>query len=82
MGHGIGRRIHELPHIPNYYVPQFNEPLTSGLVLTIEPIIASGSGSIRMAADGWTMLTRDRSRAAHVEHTVVIQDGDPLILTA
>lgn len=56
--------------------------LTEGLVLAVEPIIAAGSGRVRQSADGWTICTADGSRAAHVEHTIVIQDGPPIILTA
>jgi methionyl aminopeptidase len=56
--------------------------LTEGLVLTIEPIIAAGSGDVALARDGWTVLTVDGTPSAHVEHTVVVTTGAPLILTA
>jgi methionyl aminopeptidase len=82
MGHSIGRRIHEEPNIPNYEAPGFDQPLTDGLVITIEPIIAAGTGAVRTTSDGWTVKTRDGSYAAHSEHTVVITAGSPLILTA
>jgi methionyl aminopeptidase len=82
MGHGIGRRIHEPPHVPNHYVPRLSQALTEGLVLTIEPIISAGSGAVREASDGWTMRTADGAMSAHVEHTVVITQGRPLVLTA
>jgi methionyl aminopeptidase len=59
MGHGIGRRIHEPPDVPNYQVPQLAEPLTRGLVITIEPIIPAGEGSVLEAGDGWTFRTAD-----------------------
>jgi methionyl aminopeptidase len=81
-GHGIGRRIHEPPTVHNYYEPSDAEPLTEGLVLTIEPIISAGSGDVALAGDGWTVLTADGARSAHVEHTVVVTAGAPLILTA
>jgi methionyl aminopeptidase len=81
-GHGIGRRIHEEPTVANTWLPQFGRPLREGLVLTIEPVIAAGNGSLRPMADGWTVRTADRSLSAHVEHTVVIRRGRPLILTA
>jgi methionyl aminopeptidase len=81
MGHGIGRRIHEEPHVLNYHHPRFGQPLTKGLVITIEPIIAAGKGAVREAGDGWTLETRDGSYAAHTEHTIVITDGTPIILT-
>jgi methionyl aminopeptidase len=81
IGHGIGRRIHEPPDVPNFRVPDLTEPLTEGLVLTIEPIIAAGSGWVRDAGDGWTMRTTDGSTSAHFEHTMVITKGDPIVLT-
>jgi methionyl aminopeptidase len=81
-GHGIGRRIHEPPNIPNCPMPGFDQPLTEGLVITIEPIIAAGDGVVYQAGDGWTIKTRDGSNAAHSEHTVVITSGTPIILTA
>lgn len=82
MGHGIGRNLHERPDVPNFYVAELSQPLTEGLVLTIEPIITSGSGQVRTAPDGWTVLTCDGAPAAHAEHTLVITDGQPLVLTA
>jgi methionyl aminopeptidase len=82
MGHGIGRRIHEPPHVPNHYVPQLSQPLTDGLVLTIEPIISTGSGEVVGTADGWTVRTADGALSAHVEHTLVVRDGAPVLLTA
>jgi methionyl aminopeptidase len=82
MGHGIGRRIHEAPDIPNRYLPHLSQPLTDGLVMTIEPILSGGSGRVQQAEDGWTIRTADGARAAHFEHTVVLTDGRPLILTA
>lgn len=82
MGHGIGRRIHESPSIPNYDAPGFSELLTEGLVITIEPIIAAGDGAVCETGDGWTIKTLDGSYSAHAEHTIVITDGAPLCLTA
>jgi methionyl aminopeptidase len=82
IGHGIGRRIHEAPDVPNYHHPRLGQPLTAGLVITIEPIIAAGMGEVRDAGDGWTFKTRDGSYAAHTEHTIVITAGAPIILTA
>jgi methionyl aminopeptidase len=80
-GHGIGRRIHEPPQVPNHYVPTLWQPLPEGLVLTIEPIISAGNGAVREAGDGWTVRTADGALSAHVEHTVVITRGKPLVLT-
>ncbi len=81
-GHGIGRTIHEEPRIPNYADPQARHVLTEGLVITVEPIIAAGSGRALLASDGWTMKTADRRPSAHYEHTLVITKGTPLLLTA
>lgn len=82
MGHGIGRRIHEPPDVPNVYEAARDQPLTAGLVMTIEPLVAAGGPAVRMSADGWTVRTADASVAAHVEHTIVVRDGAPLVLTA
>jgi methionyl aminopeptidase len=81
-GHGIGRTIHEEPRIPNYPDPGAHEILTEGLVITVEPIIAAGVGRAVLAKDGWTLRTIDRSRAAHYEHTLVITQEKPILLTA
>jgi methionyl aminopeptidase len=80
-GHGIGRTIHEPPNVAN--VAGGREPLTDGLVLTIEPIIAAGAGEVHVMPDRWTVCTDDGSVSAHAEHTIVVRDGaSPLILTA
>jgi len=81
-GHGIGRRIHEHPTVPNSYDPRLSQPLTDGLVLTIEPVISAGSGAVRAMGDGWSVRTSDGALSAHVEHTLVIAHGAPLVLTA
>ncbi|HET6176842.1 MAG TPA: type I methionyl aminopeptidase [Candidatus Sulfotelmatobacter sp.] len=81
-GHGIGRTIHEAPSVPNYPAPHANQILTEGLVITVEPIIAAGSGETVVAEDGWTVVTVDRRPAAHYEHTLVITKGAPILLTA
>lgn len=81
-GHGIGRTIHEEPRIPNYADPDARHVLTEGLVIAVEPIIAAGSGRAVLAADGWTMKTADRRPAAHYEHTIVVTNGAPVLLTA
>src|SRR5262252_1038948 len=81
-GHGIGRTIHEQPRIPNYPDPEARQVLTEGLVITVEPIIAAGSGRAVLGTDGWTMKTADRRPAAHYEHTLVITKSAPLLLTA
>lgn len=82
MGHGIGRRIHEAPDVPNFAAPWSTDYLTEGLVITIEPIVSAGSGEVVERDDGWTIATADGARASHVEHTIVITRGAPVILTA
>ena len=81
-GHGIGRTIHEPPHVPNYPDPQARQIMNEGLVITVEPIISSGSGRVFTDKDGWTVRTRDRALSAHFEHTLVVTSGIPLLLTA
>lgn len=81
-GHGIGRTIHESPHVPNYADPHAQQILTKGLVITVEPIISSGSGRVFTDKDGWTLRTEDQSLSAHFEHTLVITEGAPMLLTA
>ena len=81
-GHGIGRTIHELPHVPNYADPHAQQIMSEGLVITVEPIIASGSGRVFTDKDGWTVRTGDQSLSAHFEHTLVITSGAPILLTA
>ena len=81
-GHGIGRVIHEPPNVLNFYHRRDTELLAEGLVITIEPIICTGSGKVYEDRDGWTMRTEDGSTAAHFEHTLVNTRGVPLLLTA
>ena len=81
-GHGIGRTIHESPHVPNYLDLRASSMLTEGLVITVEPIIAAGDGQDFLDKDGWTIRTADQSAAAHYEHTLVITKGRPILLTA
>ena len=82
QGHGIGRTIHEEPMIPNWPDPTARGWLTDGLVITVEPIITMGSGDSYEAADGWTIRSTDGSLAAHFEHTLLVRNGQPLLLTA
>jgi methionyl aminopeptidase len=81
-GHGIGRTIHEEPRVPNYADPDANQVLTEGLVITVEPIIAAGSGRSFVANDKWTIMTADHRPSAHYEHTLVITKGAPMLVTA
>ncbi|MER5478709.1 type I methionyl aminopeptidase [Streptomyces sp. NPDC002734] len=81
-GHGIGRQMHEDPHVPNRGRAGRGYPLRHGLVLAIEPMLmAGGNDAYRTDPDGWTLRTTDGSRAAHIEHTVAITDQGPRILT-
>ena len=81
VGHGVGRRLHAEPQIPNYR-PQGKTPvLVPGMTLAIEPMVNAGVGSVRILDDGWTVITEDRKPSAHVEHTVLITEGEPEILT-
>lgn len=82
-GHGVGRRMHEDPPVPNEGRPGRGLPLRHGMVLAIEPmLIGGGTDGYHAAPDGWTLRTDDGSRAAHVEHTVAITDAGPRVLTA
>ena len=81
-GHGIGRTIHEPPSVPNYADFSAQHILTEGLVITIEPIIAAGTGQVTLDQDRWTYRTIDGSLSAHYEHTIVITRGGPILLTA
>ena len=81
-GHGIGRRMHEDPSVPNHGRPGRGYPLRHGLALAIEPMfIAGGRDGYRTAGDGWTLHTVDGSRAAHMEHTIAITEDGPRVLT-
>jgi methionyl aminopeptidase len=82
-GHGIGRRMHEDPGVPNEGRPGRGLALRPGMVLAIEPmLIAGGKDAYYTAGDGWTLRTSDGSRAAHAEHTVAITQSGPRVLTA
>lgn len=81
-GHGVGRSIHEDPSVPCVYSPRANQQLTPGLVITIEPFLATGAEQVIEDADGWTLKTSDGSLVAQYEHTIVITQGRPLIITA
>ncbi|MHC1785843.1 MAG: type I methionyl aminopeptidase [Christensenellales bacterium] len=80
-GHGIGRQMHEDPSVPNYGSPGHGLRLKSGMTLAIEPMIAMGGWQVRELDDGWTIKTVDGSPCSHYEHTIVVQDGKPEILT-
>ncbi|CAA9589191.1 MAG: Methionine aminopeptidase [uncultured Truepera sp.] len=81
-GHGVGRAIHEVPEVLNFYYPNNLTKLTEGLVLAVEPMVATKVGRINTRTDGWTIGARSGTLTAHYEHTVVITQGRPLVLTA
>ncbi len=80
-GHGIGREMWEDPHIPNHSDINKGPTLRPGMTLAIEPMLTLGRAETEVLGDAWTVVTEDRSWAAHFEHTVVVTDGEPEILT-
>lgn len=81
VGHGIGRSLHESPQIPNYGSPGLGVRLKPGMVLAIEPMINQGEHGVEILGDGWTAVTKDRSRSAHFEHSIAITENGPEILS-
>lgn len=81
VGHGIGRSMHEEPQIPNYGKPGRGPRLAKGMVFAIEPMINQGTYEVETLEDNWTVVTKDRKLSAHYENTVVITDGEPILLT-
>jgi len=80
-GHGIGRDLHEDPLVPNFGFAGEGIHLRAGMIIAIEPMLNTGSWRIKTLNDGWTVVTEDGGLSSHFEHTVVITDGDPEILT-
>ncbi|KAF0093849.1 MAG: methionyl aminopeptidase [Puniceicoccaceae bacterium 5H] len=81
VGHGVGRSMHEEPQIPNFGSRNRGDYLRPGMTLAIEPMITAGRSAVKMDRDGWTARTKDGSLAAHFEHTVLVTNGEPEILT-
>lgn len=81
VGHGIGRKMHEDPQIPNFGAPGRGPRLAKGMVFAIEPMITQGSYEVETLLDNWTVVTLDGKLAAHYENSVVITDGEPELLT-
>jgi methionyl aminopeptidase len=81
VGHGIGQAMHEEPDVPNFGPPGKGPALVPGVVLAVEPMVTLGSAETRVLGDGWSVVTADGSLAAHVEHTIVVTDDGPQILT-
>ncbi len=81
VGHGVGVKIHEEPPVPNFGEPGQGPLLKEGMTIAIEPMVAMGSGDVKIKEDGWTAVTADGSWAAHFEHTIAVLDEGPRILT-
>jgi methionyl aminopeptidase len=81
VGHGVGKKLHEEPSVPNFGEPGTGPPLKNGMTLAIEPMINYGSWQVNVAPDGWTIVTADGKPSAHFEHTVAIIDGKAEVLT-
>ena len=82
-GHGVGEKVHEEPHVPNFGAPGSGTKLVEGQVIAIEPMFARGSGDLKVDSgrDGHAYRTKDKSRTAHVEHTIIVTKDGPEILT-
>jgi len=81
VGHGIGRALHEPPQVPNYGRPRSGPRLRPGMVLAVEPMINAGSADVTVLEDDWTAVTVDGRLSAHFEHTILVTEGAPEILT-
>ena len=81
VGHGVGRAMHEDPQVPNFVDRKMNDKLRPGMTIAIEPMVNAGQAAVKILKDGWTVVTQDGSLSAHFEHTVLITDGKPEILT-
>ena len=81
VGHGIGRALHEEPQVPNFGPPGRGPRLVSGMALAIEPMVNAGTWKVRILGDGWTAITEDGRLSAHFEHTLVVGEDRPAVLT-
>lgn len=81
VGHGVGRKLHEEPQVPNYGRRGSGPKLKPGMILAIEPMVNMGTSGVRVLSDKWTVVTVDAKPSAHFEHTVLITKGEPEILT-
>jgi methionyl aminopeptidase len=81
VGHGIGRRLHEEPQVPNFGKRDRGVRLRTGMVLAIEPMVNAGAADVRVKDDGWTAVTMDGRRSAHFEHSVAVTDRGPYVLS-
>ncbi len=81
VGHGVGRSMHEEPQVPNYVDPKCNQKLRPGMTIAIEPMVCAGNPETRVLDDGWTVVTADGRLSAHFEHTILVTESEPEILT-
>jgi len=81
VGHGVGRKLHEPPQVPNFADGSRSPVLKPGMTLAIEPMVNAGTPEVQFMEDGWTVLAKDRKPSAHFEHTILITQGDPETLT-
>jgi len=81
VGHGVGRKMHEPPQIPNYRAPGWNPRLEVGMTLALEPMVNQGAWAIKLLEDEWTAVTADGKLSAHFEHSIAITDNGPTILS-
>ena len=81
VGHGVGRSMHEEPQVPNFVDGKASPKLRPGMTLAIEPMVNAGLPGVKILNDGWTVVTQDGSLSAHFEHTVLVTEGEPEILT-
>ncbi len=81
VGHGVGRSMHEEPQVPNFVDGKSSPKLRPGMTLAIEPMVNAGLPAVKILNDGWTVVTQDGSLSAHFEHTVLITESEPEILT-
>ena len=81
VGHGVGRSMHEEPQVPNFVDGKETAKLQPGMTLAIEPMVTAGLPGVKVLNDGWTVVTQDASLSAHFEHTVLVTESEPEILT-
>jgi methionyl aminopeptidase len=81
VGHGVGRSMHEEPQVPNFVDGKASPKLRPGMTLAIEPMVNAGSAAVKILNDGWTVVTRDGQLSAHFEHTILVTESEPEILT-
>jgi methionyl aminopeptidase len=81
VGHGIGRDLHESPEVPNYLRKGRSPRLMPGMVLAIEPMVNIGTSEVKVLKDGWTVVTADKKHSAHFEHSVLVTEEEPIILS-